>query len=78
MVPGAETETTMSNTTPKAIDRFVGIVGEIGTTLDAISEANDDHYDLDPENITWANVGDVQRTLDALKEVLAVIRGENS
>ena len=68
----------MSNTTPRAIDRFVGIVGEIGATLDAIRNAADDHFDVDPDNVNWANVGDVQRTLDALKEVLAVIRGENS
>jgi hypothetical protein len=67
----------MSNTREKAIDRFMALVRKIDETLDAIREANDDHYDLDPENVTWANVGDVQRTLDALKEVLAVIRGED-
>lgn len=60
----------------EAIDRFCETVGEIETVLEAIKGANDEHYDLAPAEVTWANVGDVKRTLDALKEVLAVIRSE--
>ena len=60
----------------QALARFMAIVGEIRTTLEAIREANDEHHDLAPEAVHWAHVGDVTRTLEGLKEVLAVIRGE--
>ena len=66
----------MTKTNEKALDEFMRTVGEIRTTLEAITEANDEHYDLSPDEIHWGHVGDVQRTLDGLKEILAVIRGE--
>ena len=65
-----------TKTNGQARGRFVEIVGEIRTTLEAIQEANDEHYDLAPEEIHWGHVGDVGRTLAGLKEILAVIRGE--
>ena len=68
---------TKTRTYPKPLDEFVKTVGEIGTTLEALQETNDEHYDLSPEAVTWANVGDAKRTLEGLKEVLAIIRGEN-
>ncbi len=60
----------------KALDQFLAIVGEIRTTLEAIQQAADDHFDLTPDEIHWGHVGDVQRTLSGLKDILAVIRGE--
>jgi len=63
-------------TNEKALARFMDVVGEIQTTLEAIDEAADDHFDLTPDEIHWGHVGDVQRTLDGLKHILAVIRGE--
>ena len=60
----------------KALDRFLAIVGEIRTATEAIQEASDDHFDLTPDEIHWGHVGDVTRTLEGLKDVLAVIRGE--
>jgi hypothetical protein len=66
----------MTTANEKALDRFMAIVGEVRTTLEAIGEANDEHYDLAPDEIHWAHVGDAERTLDGLKEILAVIRGE--
>ena len=66
----------MTETNEIALERFVEIVGEIRTTLEAIQEANDEHYDLAPEQIRWDHVGDVGRTRDDLKGILAVIRGE--
>ena len=66
----------MTKTNEKALDEFMRSVAEIRTTLEAIEEANDEHYDLSPDEIHWGHVGDVQRTLDGLKEILAVIRGE--
>ena len=60
----------------KALDRFLAINGEIETALGALRDANCEHYGLTPDEIHWGHVGDVQRTLSGLKEILAVIRGE--
>lgn len=60
----------------KALDRFLAIVSEIRTATEANQEAADDHFDLTPEEIHWGHVGDATRTLEGLKDVLAVIRGE--
>ena len=61
---------------PVPLDEFVKTVVEIRTVLEALRDANDEHYDLAPEEITWANVGDARRTLKGLQEVLNVVRGE--
>jgi hypothetical protein len=37
----------------RALDRFVAIVAEIRDTLEALQEANDEHYDHAPEEIHW-------------------------
>lgn len=65
-----------STSNEKALDRFLGTVAEIRGILEALEEANDEHYDLSPEEVHWGHVGDVERTLAGLKDVLAVIRGE--
>jgi hypothetical protein len=62
--------------TEEPLDRFLAIVREIRSTLEAIQEAADDHFELTPDEIHWGHVGDAQRTLSDLKEILAVIRGE--
>jgi hypothetical protein len=72
----AAKQTHVEPATEQAVEHFVAIVGEIRTTLEAIQEANDEHYDFTPEEINWGHVGDVTRTLAGLKEILAVIRGE--
>lgn len=64
------------NQRAQALQTFMATVGEIQLVLAAIGEAADDHFDVMPDEVTWANVGDVQRTLAGLKEILAVIRGE--
>ena len=65
-----------TTTNEEALNRFVGIVGEIRTALDAISEATDDHFDVLPSEVHWGHVGDAARTLEGLQEILAAIRGE--
>jgi hypothetical protein len=66
----------MTKQNEKAFGEFVKSVAEIGNVLEAIRNANDEHYDLAPDAVTWANVGDVKRTLHGLQEILDVIRGE--
>ncbi len=63
-------------TNEQALARFLANVGAIRTALDAIGAAADDHFDLTPDEIHWGHVGDTQRTLQGLTEILAVIRGE--
>ena len=70
------TQTRENPDATQALDHFVALVGEIRTTLEAIQQANDEHYDLAPEEVQWAHVGDVTRTLEGLQQILAVIRGE--
>ena len=65
----------MSNT--DALNRFMDIVTEIKAVLAGIDEAAEEHFDVVPEQVNWANVGDAQRTLDGLTEILKTIRGEN-
>ncbi|MCK4413801.1 MAG: hypothetical protein KAY32_09670 [Candidatus Eisenbacteria sp.] len=60
----------------KPLDRFVEAVCAIRDTLAQIQEAADNHFDLSPDEIHWGHVGDANRTLAGLKEILAVIRGE--
>ena len=66
----------MANPKEKPLERFLATVGEIRATLGQISEAADDHFDVDPEAVTWATVGDAKRTLTGLQEILAIIRNE--
>ncbi|MDZ4803393.1 MAG: hypothetical protein SGI90_00850 [Candidatus Eisenbacteria bacterium] len=66
----------MTRTNPEPLDEFVKSLTEIGTVLEALKDATDEHFDLAPEEITWANVGDAKRTLHGLQEMLDVIRGE--
>ena len=60
----------------KALARFIEINGEIETVLGELHDANCEHYGLSPEEIHWGHVGDANRTLAGLKEILAAIRGE--
>jgi hypothetical protein len=66
----------MPNMKETALDRFLATVTEIRATLAEISEATDDHFDLSPSEVTWANAGDAKRTLAGLQDILAIIRGE--
>ena len=74
--PDAKPEDATMEKNEKALDRFLAIVGEIRTATEAIQKSADDHFDLTPDEIHWGHVGDAGRTLEGLKEVLAVIRGE--
>lgn len=60
----------------EALGQFVGLVGEILEAAEAIRDAANDHFDLEPEQVHWGFVGDATWTRDQLKHVLAVIRGE--
>ena len=60
----------------KALARFVQIVGEIRTALEAIQQFADDHFHAVPEEVHWGHVGDAGRTLEGLNEILATLRDE--
>jgi hypothetical protein len=68
----------MSKTSSEeALARFMATVIEIKAVLAGIAEATDEHFDVIPEQVNWANVGDAKRTLEGLTEILKIIRGEN-
>jgi hypothetical protein len=63
-------------TNEEALDRFIVIVCDMRDALTELHGIADDHFNLAPEEIHWGHVGDVARTLEGLKEILATIRGE--
>ena len=63
-------------TTDDATTTFVGLVDEIRELAQAITEAADNHFDSDPDEIDWGWVGDATWTRDRLAEIVARIRGE--
>lgn len=52
-------------------------MGRIDEALAAIKAANDEHYDLTPEEVHWGHVGDAGRVLEGLKEINAIIQGDD-
>jgi hypothetical protein len=58
------------------LDEFIGNVTAISELAEALVEIVDDHFDVDPEAVTWGNVGDSQKTLADLQSILDRIRGQ--
>ena len=60
----------------KALDEFIARVGKIDAALETIKVANNDHYDLSPDEVHWGHVGDVGRVLERLEDIIAIIQGD--
>ena len=60
----------------EALDAFIAKIAEVQQALAEIQEAADGHFDTNPDEVTWAHVGNVEHTLAQLKDALAFIRGE--
>lgn len=61
--------------TPKqdALDTFMSLHSQIGAHLERLTQLHDDHFEADPDNITWGDVGtlrDVESKLHALCDML--------
>lgn len=64
-----------TNVTDEATQQFVGVVTEIRTLLETLTEIADEHFDLGPDEIHWGHVGDVTLTRDALQNIVDRING---
>lgn len=60
----------------KALEEFIARVGKIDAALETIKAANDEHYNLLPDEIHWGHVGDVGRALEGLEEIIAAMQGD--
>ena len=59
----------------RALEEFIARVGKIDAALETIKVANDEHYNLTPDEIHWGHVGDVGRVLEGLEEIIAAMQG---
>jgi hypothetical protein len=54
--------------------RFISLKVQIDEELSKIVSASQNHFGVDPERITWANIGDLTHLLELLKEVSNFMR----
>lgn len=52
----------------KAQDVFVSRVNEARKLMKLLSSHVDDHMDVDPERVNWADAGDAGRLVELLRE----------
>jgi len=62
----------------RALQAFIGNIGEIKARLDELQEFVDNHMNFTPEEITWSHVGNTSYYLENLTELTdcAYKRGE--
>jgi len=51
------------------LDVFVSRKAEIDAILAHLRSLSDDHFCLSPQDINWANVGDLNRIIEILKQI---------
>lgn len=54
--------------TETALDAFIAKKAEVDALLAKLQAASSNHFDVDPENIHWGHVGDLNRLAQLLKE----------
>ena len=52
-----------------AVDAFLATKAEIDAALERIRDANEEHFDLNPDDVNWGHVGDLRDYADRLKEI---------
>lgn len=63
-------------TNEKALDDFIATVADIDDKLTILKAHADNHFDTDPDQVTWADVGDVKHIRELLEEVLDFVEGK--
>ena len=53
-----------------ALAKFVQLRDEIGKLLETLQLLHNDHYNTNPENVTWGDVGSLQIVKTALTNIL--------
>jgi len=68
----------MKKSHERALQAFIGNISEIKARLDELQAFVDNHMNFDPDEVTWAHVGDTSYYLENLTELTdcAYKRGE--
>ena len=65
----APAKTTRKTNQEKALDAFCHHVASARELTTLIARHLDDHMEVGPDEVNWANVGDANRIHEALKEI---------
>lgn len=74
---------TMTTTSPittipaRAIDEYMTRSARIQQQLAQLQRLADDHFGVHPDEVHWANVGDLGRVEAGLAEILAIFGADN-
>ena len=60
-----------------AVAKFLVNLGQCQIQIERIQEAIDDHLDVLPDNVNFANVGDAGRLLVDLENIVEYLSGDN-
>jgi len=52
-----------------ALDAYIARKAEIDTMLDRLKALSDDHFNVQPDRVTWADVGTLARYAELLKRI---------
>lgn len=67
------TEPKMSNS--NALTAFTARLTKINEALAFIQAQADDHFEVNPDELNWGNVGDLARIEDLLNQVVTQLKG---
>lgn len=56
-------------TRPTALDAFLAAKAAIDRNLARLQALSDDHFQTDPDTLTWGHVGDLQHLLAGLQDL---------
>jgi hypothetical protein len=68
----------MAKNNEKALNAFIGKIGEISEKLELLRGYVDNHMECDPEDVNWGHVGSAGHVLEQLDEIIEFlgIKGE--
>jgi hypothetical protein len=71
-------EKNLKKSDEKALEKFIGIIGEVNERLAELQTFTDEHMGFSPDDINWGHVGTAGWFLEKLKELtdFAYKRGE--
>jgi hypothetical protein len=70
------TRTPKTSTQEQALAAFVAKKAEIDAMLARLQALSDDHFGVDPEAVTWGDVGTLGHHADLLKRITDMTFGE--
>lgn len=65
----------LANDADAARNRFILAIEESRDALQVITTHLDDHLGVEPDQCSWANVGDARRVRDAIRAVVTILEG---